>query len=148
MHDRLRALLAYLPRNLNRPRLPSWAIFDEATRRAGPLSRRLGTPNEYAWSPDNSAEPDYGWITGADSPEELAKKIGVEPEVLAGTLSEYNAAARVLRPDGEPIPGLFAAGSVSAIWGYLTDHGGGLTDAIVFGQCAGTEAAARAGRLA
>ena len=34
---RLRALLTYLPRNPNRPRLPSWAVFDEAARRAGPL---------------------------------------------------------------------------------------------------------------
>ena len=32
VHDRLRALLAYLPRNPNRPRLPSWAVFDEAAR--------------------------------------------------------------------------------------------------------------------
>ena len=32
VHDRLRALLTYLPRNPNRPRLPSWAVFDEAAR--------------------------------------------------------------------------------------------------------------------
>jgi succinate dehydrogenase/fumarate reductase flavoprotein subunit len=189
VHDRLRALLSYLPRNPNRPRLPSWAIFDEATRRAGPLSGRLGTPNDYAWSPDNSAEIDRGWIIAAASPAELAGKMGVDSSVLAGTLAEYNASARagrdelfgrspdtlaplntsrlyaietwpglggttggprhddrarVLRPDGEPIPGLYAAGSVSAIWGHLTDHGGGLTDAIIFGRTAGAEVAARA----
>ena len=189
VHDRLRALTSYLPRHPNRPRLPSWVIFDEATRQAGPLSGRLGTPNDYAWSPDNAAEIDRGWIQCAGSPQELAKKIGVEPEVLAGTLSEYNTAARagrddrfgrspdtlvpldtrrlyaietwpglggttggprhderarVLRPDGGPIPGLYAAGSVSAVWGHLTDHGGGLTDAMVFGRYAGAEAAARA----
>jgi hypothetical protein len=33
---------------------------------------------------------------------------------------------------------------VSLIWGHLIEHGGGLTDAMVFGQCAGAEAAARA----
>ena len=43
VHDRLRALLTYLPRNANRPRLPSWAVFDEAARRAGPLNGLLGT---------------------------------------------------------------------------------------------------------
>ena len=48
VHDRLRALLTYLPRNPNRPRLPSWAVFDEAARRAGPLNGLLGTPNDYA----------------------------------------------------------------------------------------------------
>lgn len=56
VHDRLRALLGYLPRNRNRPRLPSWAVFDEAARVAGPLNGLLGTPNDYAWSADNSAE--------------------------------------------------------------------------------------------
>ena len=189
VHDRLRALLSYLPRHPNRPRLPSWVIFDEAARQAGPLCGRLGTPNDYAWSPDNTAEIDRGWIRCADSPGELAQRIGVEPEILAGTLSDYNAAAgagrderfgrspdtlvpldtrrlyaietwpglggttggprhderaRVLRPDGAAIPGLYAAGSVSAVWGHLTDHGGGLTDAMVFGRYAGAEAAARA----
>ena len=189
VHDRLRALLSYLPRNPNRPRLPSWAIFDDATRRAGPLNGLLGTPNDYAWSADNSAEIDRGWIACAGSPAELAKKIGVEPEVLAGTLHEYNAAARagrderfgrsadtlvpldtgrlyaietwpglagttggprhddharVLRPDGQPVPGLYAAGAVSLVWGHLIEHGGGLTDAIVFGRTAGADAARRA----
>jgi succinate dehydrogenase/fumarate reductase flavoprotein subunit len=188
VHDRLRALTSYLPRHPNRPRLPSWVIFDEATRQAGPLSGRLGTPNDYAWSPDNTAEIDRGWILGADSVAELAGKMRVEPAILEDTLAEYNASARagrddrfgrspdtlvpldisrlyaietwpglggttggprhderarVLRPDGNPIPGLHAAGSVSAVWGHLTDHGGGLTDAIVFGRTAGADAAER-----
>jgi succinate dehydrogenase/fumarate reductase flavoprotein subunit len=53
--------------------------------------------------------------------------------------------ARVLTPDGAPIEGLYAAGAAGSIWGHLTEHGGGLTDAIVFGRIAGAEAAARAG---
>ena len=180
MHDRLRALLSYLPRNPNRPHLPSWAVFDEATRRAGPLNGLLGTPNDYTWSADNSVEIDRGWIQGADSAAELAGKMGVEPAILEATLAEYNACARagrderfgrspdtlvpldtrllyaietwpgiagttggprhderarVLRPDGQPVPGLYAAGAVSLVWGHLIEHGGGLTDAMVFGQC-------------
>ena len=58
---------------------------------------------------------------------------------------------RVLRADGEgyaPIGGLYAAGGAGSIWGHLTEHGGGLTDAIVFGRIAGAEAAARAHTLA
>jgi succinate dehydrogenase/fumarate reductase flavoprotein subunit len=47
----------------------------------------------------------------------------------------------VLRPDGQPIPGLYAAGAVSLVWGHLIEHGGGLTDAIVFGRVAGEQAA-------
>jgi succinate dehydrogenase/fumarate reductase flavoprotein subunit len=55
-----------------------------------------------------------------------------------------DANARVVRPGGAPIPGLFAAGAAGSIWGHLTEHGGGLTDAIVFGRIAGTECAAAA----
>lgn len=52
-----------------------------------------------------------------------------------------DAHARVLRTGGAPIPGLFAAGAAGSIWGHLTEHGGGLTDAIVFGRIAGTRCA-------
>jgi len=55
-----------------------------------------------------------------------------------------NAQARVLRPGGAPIPGLFAAGAAGSIWGHLTEHGGGLTDAIVFGRIAGNQCATAA----
>ncbi len=34
-----------------------------------------------------------------------------------------------------------AAGAAGSIWGHLTEHGGGLPDAIVFGRIAGAEAA-------
>ncbi len=193
VHDRLRALLSYLPRNPNRPRLPSWAVFDEAARLAGPLNGLLGTPNDYTWSADNAAEVARGWIKTAASPAGLAAQIGVDPAVLTGTLGEYNAAARagrddrfgrsadtlvpldtgrlyaietwpgiagttggpqhneraqVLRPDGQPVPGLYAAGAVSLVWGHLIEHGGGLTDALVFGRIAGVEAAHRAAAAA
>jgi succinate dehydrogenase/fumarate reductase flavoprotein subunit len=55
-----------------------------------------------------------------------------------------DASARVLRSSGEgysPIDGLYAAGAAGSIWGHLTEHGGGLTDAIVFGRIAGAHAA-------
>jgi succinate dehydrogenase/fumarate reductase flavoprotein subunit len=55
--------------------------------------------------------------------------------------------ARVLRAARSggyaPIDGLYAAGGAGSIWGHLTEHGGGLTDAIVFGRIAGAHAAAR-----
>ena len=55
-----------------------------------------------------------------------------------------DAHARVVRSDGTPIPGLFAAGAAGSIWGHLTEHGGGLTDAIVFGRIAGAACSERA----
>ncbi|HEY1516978.1 MAG TPA: FAD-binding protein [Solirubrobacteraceae bacterium] len=95
-------------------------------------------------------------ITGRDdefdrAPETLAR---LEPPLYAiemwpavATASggpRRDGLARVLRPGGAPIDGLYAAGAAGSIWGHLTEHGGGLTDAIVFGRIAGEEAAARA----
>ena len=42
VHDRLRALLTYLPRNPNRPRLPSWVIFAFAA--LGALTAAIAFP--------------------------------------------------------------------------------------------------------
>jgi succinate dehydrogenase/fumarate reductase flavoprotein subunit len=56
---------------------------------------------------------------------------------------QHDHLARVVRPDGSPIEGLYGAGGASSIWGHLTEHGGGLTDAIVFGRVAGRHAASR-----
>ena len=55
-----------------------------------------------------------------------------------------DARARVVREDGAPIDGLYAAGACGSIWGMLTQHGGGLTDAIVFGRLAAADAVRRA----
>jgi succinate dehydrogenase/fumarate reductase flavoprotein subunit len=188
VHDRVRALTAYLPRRPNRPRMPGWIIFDEAARRAGPLHGIVGSPNGYRWSADNSAEVAAGWIARGADTAELAAATGLDQAVLQSTLGGYadavgrrrddefgrapatlvpliaplyaiqmtpgvatasggprrDANARVLRPGGAPIPGLFAAGAAGSIWGHLTEHGGGLTDAIVFGIIAGNQCATAA----
>ncbi len=150
VHDRVRALTAYLPRRRNRPRMPGWIIFDEAARRAGPLHGLVGSPNDYGWSADNSDEVAAGWIKrGADSGE-LAAATGLDAAMLQSTLGVATASggprrdseARVVRSGGGPVPGLFAAGAAGSIWGHLTEHGGGLTDAVVFGRIAGARAAA------
>ncbi len=188
VHDRVRAVTAYLPHRSNRPRMPGWIIFDEAARLAGPLHGIVGSPNGYAWSADNAAEVASGWIKRGEDADELAAATGLQRETLACSLAAYAAAvergrddefgraaaslvplhgplyaieltpglatasggprrdarARVLRAGGEPVAGLYAAGGAGAIWGHLTEHGGGLTDAIVFGRIAGAEAARRA----
>jgi succinate dehydrogenase/fumarate reductase flavoprotein subunit len=186
VHDRVRALTAYLPRRPNRPRMPGRIVFDERARLAGPLHGIVGTPNDYAWSADNSAEVQRGWIRRGDTAAALADAAGLERQALAATLDAYAAAcaagrddefgrswptlaplepplyaiefhpgvatasggprrdarAQVLRAGtGDPIPGLYAAGAAGSIWGHLTEHGGGLTDAIVFGRIAGHQAA-------
>jgi succinate dehydrogenase/fumarate reductase flavoprotein subunit len=52
-----------------------------------------------------------------------------------------DACSRVVRPDGTPVPGLYAAGGAGTVWGPFTHSGGGLTDALVFGRLAGHHAA-------
>jgi predicted oxidoreductase len=46
---------------------------------------------QYNWSSDNSAEVDKGWVKKADTIEELATKIGLEPADLARTVNKWNA---------------------------------------------------------
>jgi succinate dehydrogenase/fumarate reductase flavoprotein subunit len=188
VHDAVRAVTTYLPRRPNRPRMPGWIVFDDAARLAGPLHGIVGSPNDYAWSSDNAAEVDAGWIARGENAAELAAATGLDPAVLESTLGGYaeavsrrrdddfgrapstlvpllaplyaiqmtpgiatasggprrDAEARVVRPGGAPIRGLFAAGAAGSIWGHLTEHGGGLTDAIVFGRIAGSRCAAEA----
>ena len=64
---------------------------------------------------------------------------------IAGTTGgpRHDERGQVLGQDGRPVPGLYAAGAVSLVWGHLIEHGGGLTDAIVFGRIAGEHAAVR-----
>ncbi|MFF0633118.1 FAD-dependent oxidoreductase [Nocardia sp. NPDC004151] len=104
------------------PTTPMHIVFDESARRAGPIvpgRERLAVGwasliEGYEWSSDNSAEIGKGWIHRADTVEELAELIHVDPEVLRATLDRYNAAcaagsddqfgrpAKTLAPISEP----------------------------------------------
>lgn len=64
--------------------LPAYAIFDEASFAAGPVTTSGG------WSQDNMTELERGWIVKADTLSELAEKIGVDAAGLEKTLSRYN----------------------------------------------------------
>lgn len=80
--------------------LPFWMVFD-SERAQSPLcswsgeeasSSWSGRHKIYTWSADNQAEVDAGWVLKADTIEELASKMGVDPATLAETVSAYNAA--------------------------------------------------------
>jgi succinate dehydrogenase/fumarate reductase flavoprotein subunit len=51
-----------------------------------------------------------------------------------------DAKARVLDPDSNPIPRLYAAGELGSIWGPLYDGAGNVTECLVFGRIAGQHA--------
>jgi succinate dehydrogenase/fumarate reductase flavoprotein subunit len=82
------------------PTRPMHVIFDEATRRAGPISPGSDLlpvgwnllVEGYEWSADNSAEIGKGWLLRADTVEELAVRLEVDPAVLTETVRRYNAA--------------------------------------------------------
>jgi succinate dehydrogenase/fumarate reductase flavoprotein subunit len=178
------------------PHLPLFVVFDERTRKAGPLVPKpeympVGwnlVIENYVWSDDNLAEIDKGWIVKADTLAELAAKLGVPQGKLEKTVALYNrycAAgedeqfgrdpatlipldeppfyafasgpilawsnggprrnehAQVLNLAGEPIAGLYAAGTVSSTYSWCKDGGFHIADALAFGRIAARHAAMR-----
>ncbi|MEU1525507.1 FAD-dependent oxidoreductase [Nocardia rhamnosiphila] len=85
------------------PHRPMHVVFDERTRRAGPISPSAEIMpvgwkvlvDGYRWSDDNQAEVGRGWIHRADTPAELAKLLGVPPAALQTTVERYNSACSV-----------------------------------------------------
>ncbi|TPE47121.1 FAD-dependent oxidoreductase [Amaricoccus solimangrovi] len=74
-----------------RRRLPSYVIFDEATRLAGPIiATERGFNTDAGWSEDNSMPIEKGWITSASSIAELAAKLDLPADALAETIDSYN----------------------------------------------------------
>jgi succinate dehydrogenase/fumarate reductase flavoprotein subunit len=73
-------------------RLPSWLIFDDATRRAGPIAtNEAGANRTLTWSESNLEEIDKGWIARADTIAGLAKQVGLPAGPLEDTVRRYNA---------------------------------------------------------
>jgi succinate dehydrogenase/fumarate reductase flavoprotein subunit len=93
-HAGLLALDFYDTHALEYPRIPCYAIFDEATRMKGPISSSTGRGYNgkylYKWSRDNAAEIQKGWIIKGDTIEELAAKLKMDPKALAGTMTRWN----------------------------------------------------------
>lgn len=89
---------------LEYPNIPFYLIFDEAFRRQGPLVKNTAIGwsqifHLYEWSQDNSAEIEKGWIVKADTPRELAQKMGIDGEELEKTIVKYN---RYCSEGGDP----------------------------------------------
>ena len=79
------------------PRIPCHLIFDEKTRKEGPvggISGPTGPIKIYEWSHDNSKEIARGWIRKGDTLRELAEKIGIPADNLEETVSRWNQYCR------------------------------------------------------
>ncbi|HWR21935.1 MAG TPA: FAD-binding protein [Feifaniaceae bacterium] len=62
---------------------PAYMIFDEAARLSGPIYG--------SWSADNSEELAKGYFVQAETIEELAAKISVDPAALKAQVEQYNS---------------------------------------------------------
>jgi succinate dehydrogenase/fumarate reductase flavoprotein subunit len=80
-------------KTLEKPRLPSYLIFDEETRMRGPVGWTNSgiAMDKYEWSSDNSAEIQKGWIKSADNIAALASQINVPREFFRSTIVQYNS---------------------------------------------------------
>jgi FAD binding domain len=77
-------------------RCPSYLIFDETTRLAGPFATRGG---RYSWTMDNGGEIQRGWIQRADSIQELAELAKLPIDALVDCVSDFNRCAAAKESD-------------------------------------------------
>jgi tricarballylate dehydrogenase len=91
------------------------------------------------------AIPKSNWANTLDTPPFEAYAVTCGITFTFGGL-RINTSAQVMSADGEPIPGLFAAGElVGGIFWFNYPGGTGLTNGAVFGRIAGTSAAGARG---
>lgn len=100
---------------------PAWAIFDQACYDKYPIV----DPDSFnCWLPrlgllENETNDDYlaaGVIVKADTAEELAEAIGLDPEALAQTVEEYNGyAAQGYDPDFHRGEAVYQTGAMDSL---------------------------------
>lgn len=85
--------------SLSYPRIPSWMIFDETLRAAGPVVRVASALyNDIDWGSDNMKAVEKGWVLSGATLAELAAKIHAHPDnrsrmdtaTLEATVARYN----------------------------------------------------------
>lgn len=91
--------LAFDMETLSYTNLPMFFICDQNRVDAGALCNASSEDAAhywshlhgwYTWSNDNQAEIEKGWVTKADTIEELAEKLGIDPAGLAEQVARYN----------------------------------------------------------
>ncbi len=96
VHEYWRELALFNPDQIEYPRIPFYAIFDEDTRTKAPIGIRIGYQRDsYSWSVDNSVEIANGWIISASTIDDLANKIEIDGSTLNNTIAKYNEFCRI-----------------------------------------------------
>ncbi len=100
-------LTVYDPIHTEFPRIPWMVVFDEATRKVGPLvpsvrkiksgelsinikSTWAVVVEQIKWSADNAKEIELGWIVQGNTISDLATNLEIDPNNLESTILRYN----------------------------------------------------------
>ena len=83
-------------KTLQKPRVPSYLVFDETTRLKGPVGwTSSGRVSDiYQWSADNSVEIEKGWIKTGETVGALAARLQINQESLDSTIAQYNLSCK------------------------------------------------------
>lgn len=74
-----------------RMRFPAYLVFDENTRKAGPVvALDRGFNRGADWSEDNSHEVELGWIASAANAVELGSTLGIDADGLNTSITAFN----------------------------------------------------------
>jgi len=88
----VRPMQYYDPARQRFPRNPAFMICDEEGRRMYPLGKATSNDESirYEWSDDNLKEVELGILKRADTLENLALALGLDPEQVVASVSRWN----------------------------------------------------------
>jgi succinate dehydrogenase/fumarate reductase flavoprotein subunit len=96
-------MIAFDPETHCYPRVPSFWIFDEKRRGAGPVTipgYGALAVHRYDWSLDNLAEIAKGWIAKGNTVREAAAAAGIDdPDCAQESVAAYNSLCTQTKPD-------------------------------------------------
>ncbi len=88
----IRSLEYFDPEIQDFPRIPCYLIFDENGRGIDQIGFcPINDPEvSYAWSKDNSAEINRGWIKRGETLSELSRVLGLNPDLVQQSVGRWN----------------------------------------------------------
>lgn len=116
------------------PYVPAYALVDDNGRKLYPLAKMVYNDRDakrYDWSNDNLREVDLGILKRANSVDELAALMKVDPGVLASTLERWNDQcdagrdADFERPSGTMVPVRTPPYYFGEVWPVVSNTQGG-----------------------
>ena len=129
----VRPLSHFDPVTQKAPRNPAFLICDDVGRRMYPLGKATSNDEglRYDWSDDNLKEVDNGMLKRADTLEDLAKQLGLEPAAVKVSVARWNALCAAGRdtdfdrPAGSMQPIVQPPFYGASVWAVISNTQGG-----------------------